>query len=202
MGVPSRASWCGCCAQGHHDVKLSAEELDRIITWVDLNAPYYPTYNCAYPESVSGRCPLTRPQLARLCELVGPPFNWGDEGSPFNSFGSSPGIMVSFDRPELSPCLAVFKDKADPRYVEALALIQAGKRCWRRARGRPARLCAVCRRPAARGEVCRAPPGRAAQPRGDPHRHKGVRSKAAAEPGTAKPGPAQKGPVPATGGSF
>ena len=112
---------------GHHDVKLSAEELDRIITWVDINAPYYPTYNCAYPESVSGRCPLTRPQLAQLCQLVGPPFNWGDEGSAFNSFGSCPGIMVSFDRPELSPCLAVFKDKTDPKYVQALALIEAGK---------------------------------------------------------------------------
>ena len=112
---------------GHHDVQLTPEELDRIITWVDLNAPYYPTYNCAYPESVSGRCPLTRPQLARLCQLVGPPFNWGDEGSPFNSFGSSPGIMVSFDRPELSPCLTIFKDKRDPQYVEALGLIEAGR---------------------------------------------------------------------------
>jgi hypothetical protein len=113
--------------KGHHDVKLTAEELDRIITWVDLNAPYYPTYNCAYPESVSGRCPLTRPQLARLCELVGPPFNWSGEGSPFNSFASSPGIMVSFDRPELSPCLGKFPDQNDPNYAEALALIRAGK---------------------------------------------------------------------------
>ena len=111
----------------HHDVKLSPDELDRIITWVDLNAPYYPTYNCAHPESVSGRCPLTRPQLARLCQLVGPPLVWRDEGSPFNSFGSSPGIMVSFDRPELSPCLANFQDPSDPKYREALALIQAGK---------------------------------------------------------------------------
>ena len=112
---------------GHHDVKLSPEELDRIITWVDLNAPYYPTYNCAHPESVSGRCPLTRPQLARLCQLVGPPLVWQDEGSPFNSFGSSPGILVSFDRPELSPCLANFKDQSDPKCRAALALIQAGQ---------------------------------------------------------------------------
>ena len=113
--------------KGHHDVKLTAEELGRIITWVDLNAPYYPTYNCAYPESVSGRCPLTRAQLARLCELVGPPFNWSGEGSPFNSFGSSPGIMVSFDRPELSPCLGKFADQNDPNYAEALAIIRAGR---------------------------------------------------------------------------
>ncbi len=108
-------------------MKLSPEELDRIITWVDLNAPYYATYNCAYPDSVSGRCPLTRSQLAQLCQLIGPPLVWQDEGSPFNGFGSSPGVMVSFDRPELSPCLANFQDKTEPQYREALALIQAGK---------------------------------------------------------------------------
>jgi hypothetical protein len=113
--------------EGHHEVELSAEELDRIITWVDLNATYYPTYNCAYPASVSGRCPLTRPQLARLCELVGLPFKWADEGSPFNSFVSSPGIMVSFDRPELSPCLMKLADTNAPNYAEALAIIRAGK---------------------------------------------------------------------------
>ncbi len=112
---------------GHHDVTLSRDELDHIITWVDLNAPYYATYNCAHPQSVSGRCPLTRPQLARLCELVGPPWVWQDEGSPFNNFGASPGIMVSFDRPELSPCLANFTDSSDPRYGEALAIIRAGQ---------------------------------------------------------------------------
>jgi rhamnose utilization protein RhaD (predicted bifunctional aldolase and dehydrogenase) len=27
----------------------------------------------------------------------------------------------------LSPCLAVFKDKSDPKYAEALAIIEAGK---------------------------------------------------------------------------
>jgi hypothetical protein len=52
---------------------------------------------------------------------------WRDEGSPFNSFGSSPGILVSFDRPALSPCLARFKDKGDPKYGEALAIIQSGR---------------------------------------------------------------------------
>ena len=94
---------------------------------MDLNAPYYPTYNCAHPASVSGRCPLSRPQLARLCELVGPPLVWQDEGSPFNSFGSSPGVMVSFDRPEMSPCLEHFKDQTSPAYLEALELIRSGR---------------------------------------------------------------------------
>ena len=112
---------------GHHDVQLSPDEWERIVTWIDLNGPYYPTYNCAHPQSVSGRCPLTRPQLARLCELVGPPWIWQDEGSPMNSFGASPGVMVSFDRPELSPCLTAFSDHSDSKYHEALALIRAGQ---------------------------------------------------------------------------
>ena len=34
----------------HHDVKPHADELERIITWVDLNATYYPSYASAYPE--------------------------------------------------------------------------------------------------------------------------------------------------------
>ena len=34
------------------------EELDRIVTWVDLNGVYYPTYACAYPDSLTGRMPL------------------------------------------------------------------------------------------------------------------------------------------------
>jgi hypothetical protein len=36
------------------------------------------------------------------------------------------GPQVSFDRPELSPCLARFGDRADPAYQEALGLIRAG----------------------------------------------------------------------------
>ena len=29
--------------KGHQDVKLSREDFDRLVTWVDLNGPYYPT---------------------------------------------------------------------------------------------------------------------------------------------------------------
>jgi len=36
-------------------------------------------------------------------------------------------VEVSFDRPELSPLLAALADKEDPRYREALAIIQAGQ---------------------------------------------------------------------------
>ena len=106
--------------KGHNDVRLTQHERDAIITWLDLNAPYYPTYACAYPESFTGRCPLDNEQLARLTDLTGVPF------ADTKRFQTNPGPMVSFDRPELSPCLAKLKDDDAAKYREALAIIQAG----------------------------------------------------------------------------
>jgi hypothetical protein len=37
-------------------------------------------------------------------------------------------MQISFDRPHLSPCLTKFEDNNHPRYVEALAIIESGKR--------------------------------------------------------------------------
>jgi hypothetical protein len=104
----------------HKDVKLSREELDRVITWVDLNGVYYPTYASAYPSSLNGRLPLDNAQVGRLGQLTGWPF------AQQQSFSSSPGLDVSFDRPELSPCLEKL-DRNSPAYKEALAIVQAGK---------------------------------------------------------------------------
>jgi len=106
---------------GHEKLKLSKEELDRIITWTDLNCVYYATYACAYPNSRTGRCPLDRKQLGRLSQLTGVPFNG------LMNYAGNPGPLVSFRRPELSPCLSKFKDKSDSAYKEALSIIQAGK---------------------------------------------------------------------------
>ncbi len=39
---------------GHNRVQLTKEELDRIATWIDINAPYYPTYYSAYPDNIAG----------------------------------------------------------------------------------------------------------------------------------------------------
>jgi len=38
------------------------------------------------------------------------------------------GPQVSFDRPELSPCLGKIENKDSPEYIEALAIICAGSR--------------------------------------------------------------------------
>jgi hypothetical protein len=109
---------------GHkHDgiqVALDKESMARLTTWIDLNAPYYPTYYSAYPDNIAGRCPLGDGPLDRLGRLTG--VNWFSQ----SSYGSSTGPWVSFDRPQLSPCLAKLA-KDSPQYQEALALINNGK---------------------------------------------------------------------------
>ena len=106
--------------KGHNDVKLSAEETARIVTWIDLNGPFYPDHGSAYPQSLSARTPLDRNQIRRLEKLTGYPLR------KQNSFNSNRGPLVSFDRPELSPCLAALK-RGSAKYAEALAIIRAGK---------------------------------------------------------------------------
>jgi hypothetical protein len=100
--------------------KLTREEFDRIVTWIDLNAPYYPAYACAYPGNLAGRSPLSDAQLARLEHLTGVPLR------QLAGHRENRGPQISFDRPELSPCLAKFTDQADAKLQEALAIIRAG----------------------------------------------------------------------------
>ena len=104
---------------GHSDVKLSPEELDRLITWVDLNAPYYPCYECAYPQNLGGRCPLTKDELSRLKMLTGV--------QVANSHSAKQRSAVSFSRPELSRILLPVATNAVAR-AEALGLIREGAR--------------------------------------------------------------------------
>lgn len=103
----------------HKEVSLSAEEMETLITWIDLNGVYYPTYACAYPDSQTGRTPLTREQFARLSALSGWPL------ANLQNYASSRGPEVSFERPELSPCIQHL-DKTAPAYQEAVAIIKAG----------------------------------------------------------------------------
>jgi len=108
--------------EGHYDVKLSSDEFERIVTWIDLNGPYYPRYDCAYPDNLTGRCPLDNKQLNRLAVLTGVPF------AKLAAHNLNTGPQISFDRPWLSPCLTKFEDKNNPTYAEALSIIEAGKR--------------------------------------------------------------------------
>ncbi len=105
----------------HEDIELSEEEFDLLVTWVDLNAVYYPTYTCAYPESRTGRTPLSDTQFKRLSELT------GRNLVGMMNYGSNRGVEVNFDRPHLSPCLSQISDKRSAQYQEALAIIRAGR---------------------------------------------------------------------------
>ena len=109
-------------AKGHQSVQLTQEELDRVNTWVDLNAPYYPTYDSAYQGNSTGRSPLNRTQLAQLTKLTGAKF--------IANHSRNAGPQVSFDRPELSPCLQ-HMDSSSSDYAQALKIIQAGQTALR-----------------------------------------------------------------------
>ena len=105
---------------GHHDVKLDKESMDRIVTWVDLNAPYYPRYDSAFPDNLGGRSPLNKDQIKRLSALTKVPLD------TLADFRTNRGPQISFDRPELSPCLDGVRRKTSERYEEALAIIREG----------------------------------------------------------------------------
>jgi hypothetical protein len=102
-------------AEIDRQVKLSREDFDRIVTWIDINAPYYPEYAAGtYRDNPCGRCPLDDNQVRTLASLTG-----------VNVAGEM--WQANFTRPELSPCLARIPDRNGPRYKQALAILDAGK---------------------------------------------------------------------------
>jgi len=112
--------------EGHGDArdekfKLTDEEKEILITWMDLNGPYYPTFACNFRENMYGRSPLTNAELKRLSELVRTGF--ATDGWDAQLKWNFPNIL--FDRPELSPCLTSL-DKNSAQYQEALGIIHEG----------------------------------------------------------------------------
>jgi hypothetical protein len=98
-------------------VRLDREAMDRVLTWIDINAPYYPDYAAgAFREHPYGRSPLDQPELKRLGELLG-----------LNLLDRAQIGQVDFSRPELSPCLAQRTARPDPRHSEALSIIRTGR---------------------------------------------------------------------------
>lgn len=97
-------------------MQLDPESFDRIITWIDINAPYYSDYaGGAYRDNPYGRAPLTAGELKQFSDLVG--------GKATNGRFDE----ISFTRPELSPCLSGLKEQNPAKYQEALAIIRLGK---------------------------------------------------------------------------
>jgi len=120
----------------HGDVTLDKESFDRIVTWIDLNVPYYPTHATYYRTNTFGQSPLNHEQLLKLGQLVlaapnGAKLGWPTVneylGGRLSQLIAAVGCPVNFARPEKSLCLQAFTEKTSPQYQEALALIQAGK---------------------------------------------------------------------------
>jgi hypothetical protein len=103
---------------GHQNITLSPDEMDALITWIDINGPYYPVYESAYPVNPCGRSPLTKAEYKQLEEITGAAFA---EGRNFKGTDS-----LSFDRPEISPCLDNL-DKDSAVYKQALDIIRTGQ---------------------------------------------------------------------------
>lgn len=124
--------------EGHFDVKLSTDELAHVVTWIDVNAPYYGSYHSVYGENLFGRTPLSFEQMVALSDLTGLPYGpyrdpnarmWLDAGlhrNPAFTNTELAGSQVNFTRPELSPCLTGLAPH-DPRYEHALVIIRQGK---------------------------------------------------------------------------
>lgn len=99
------------------DKTTDPEAFLRVITWIDINGPYYPTYGSAYRDNPYGRSPLTFAETARLETLTG-------------QKGLALAQNILFDRPELSPCLNQWGEdgKTSDDYKEALGLIVSGQK--------------------------------------------------------------------------
>ncbi len=104
---------------GHQQTALSKEEMETLYTWIDLNGIYYDSYESAYPANPAGRSPLTAEELERLSKLTGTDFG------KLSGFTRTLGPQISFERPELSPCLSGLKQPE--AYQDALQLIRAGQ---------------------------------------------------------------------------
>ena len=82
--------------------------IERVMTWIDINAPYYPEYASAYRNNRYGRSPLTDVELAALEQLTG-------------------STEANFTRPERSRCLQTRKDLTATDREKALAIIRVGQ---------------------------------------------------------------------------
>ena len=103
----------------HHGVNLSKDEKETLYTWMDLNGVYYPIYETAFEDRPAGRSPLTFAETDELARLTG--LNFGVLGD----WNRKIPAQISFDRPEVSPCLDVLKNDPE-KYARALEIISLG----------------------------------------------------------------------------
>ncbi|MDP6636860.1 MAG: hypothetical protein QGG42_18325 [Phycisphaerae bacterium] len=106
---------------GHNKVKVSSEEFQRVVTWIDLNGVYYGSYSSYYP----GRIPIGR-ELKKLLALAGV--------RSLQQHLVKHGPLVCFNRPEVSPILKLTGAPGSDKYKRALEIIRLG---WERLKTQP-----------------------------------------------------------------
>ena len=116
-----RSRFLDILAAGHHGVRLPPEDFATLVEWIDLNMPYYPTYETAFVDNPAGRSPLSTVETERLAALTGAT-NSVLKAGPVDA-GRPAGTGVNFTRPELSDCL---RGVVGAKYAEALGIIRAG----------------------------------------------------------------------------
>ena len=105
----------------HHDVKLSPKDKEILYTWMDLNGVYYPVYESAFDSTLAGRSPLYNYEIQELIKLT--EVNIWD----LNHHGRKLTAQISFDRPEVSPCLDKIRNDKQ-KYTRAVEIIRTGQK--------------------------------------------------------------------------
>ena len=110
--------------EGHDDeeidkqINLDRESIDRVLTWIDLNAPYYPRYASAYGDNLFGRSPLGPSELKRLGKLTS--MNFRDARDVGNV------TFINFTHPERSRAIQSLQKSNPTAYDEAISIIEKG----------------------------------------------------------------------------
>ena len=107
--------------ENHHNIKLSVKEKETFYTWMDLNGVYYPVYESAFDSTLAGRSPLYDHEIRELTALTGINI-W-----LLDCFWRELPAQISFDRPEVSPCLDKIRNDKQ-KYARAVEIIRTGQK--------------------------------------------------------------------------
>lgn len=116
-------SWGACVSKltktlyGHAKTKLTDEERDRVITWMDINGPYHEDYAAEFPDHPGGRMPITTAERDALQSLCGKRIE--------DSFRAHQREMLDFDRPE---CSRILEGVQEPNRTKALEILIIGRK--------------------------------------------------------------------------